>query len=159
MAIWPLGQAGGRGEVRILGQPGKMNTETILLQAINGIGEKMESVRRELLAQIEATKNELTTFKLGMPDAYVPRREHTERWEGESEKFAQMSSRLDQLENRFDQLRNDFTGIRGELQALRDESIRRNKDQSFTRNQALALAVITMILGYLLQHFTIIGIK
>lgn len=164
MAFWPLGQAGGRGEVRIVGQPGRMNTEGILLQAINGVGEKVESVRRELVAQIEATNKELTTFKLSMPDAYVPRREHTERWENETDKFAQLSARQDQVEARFNQLREDMTAVRGELQALREENIRRHKDeernqeQTFTRNQALILALVTMVLGYILQHFTITGI-
>lgn len=164
MAIWPLGQAGGRGEVRILGQPGRMNTEGILLQAINGVGEKVESVRRELVAQIEATNKELTTFKLSMPDAYVPRREHTERWESETDKFAQLSARQDQVETRFNQLRDDMTAVRGELQALREENIRRHKDeernleQSFTRNQAIILSVVTLVIGYLLSHFAIVGV-
>lgn len=151
---------------------------SLILQAIGSVGDKVESVRRELSVQIEATNKELTTFKLAMPDAYVPRREHTERWEGETEKFAQLSARQDQSETRVDQIREDLTAVRGEVQALRneirlqiteqishiqtEEAERREKthervaDQAFTRNQALLLAFVTLIIGYIVSNFQLI---
>ena len=97
-----------------------------VIEATTGtLPDRLDSMRREFDTRLDSYAKEVRDTKLSLPETYVPRREHSDRWEQEAQKFAETSARTGQIEQRVIQMRDEITSMH--LQMTREIADSQNK--------------------------------